>query len=230
MASRGVFVTGTDTGVGKTHAATALLASLAACGYRAVGMKPVAAGFDAGQACNADVVALERSGNVDAPAADRNPYALADAVAPHIAAEVAGVRISLRTIEAAATRLSSRADVIVVEGAGGALVPLDAQHDMLDIAVTLDLPVLLVVGLRLGCLNHALLSVSAIRRRGLELRGWIANGLAPMRFADRNVQALTSRIGRPPVAVCGAGAQLEFDAAALAALGFPAGGTHDDPC
>ena len=192
---RGLFVTGTDTGVGKTVVAVTLLQSLAAAGIRCVGMKPVAAGLDVG-GVNADVRALDDAGNVRAPLRDRNPYAFADAVAPHLAAKAASATIDLSMIEAAAGRLAAKADVLIVEGAGGALVPLDARHDMLDIAAMLGLPVVLVVGLRLGCLNHALLSALAIRRRGLELRGWIANRLPPpMQLAEGNVRTLAERLG-----------------------------------
>lgn len=220
MRSRGLFVTGTDTGVGKTLVAAALLRALAGAGLRAVGMKPVAAGFD-GSGANPDVRALEAAGNVDAPLRERNPYAFAEPVAPHLAAEMAGVAIDLPVIAAAAARLAERADVLIVEGAGGALVPLDAQHDMLDIAAALDLPVLLVVGMRLGCLNHALLSALAVAGRGLVLRGWIANVLPPeMPLAMRNVRSLSERLGIAPAAVVAAGASPAFDANALAALGL----------
>jgi len=202
VAVRGLFVTGTDTGIGKTVVATILLRSLCAAGVRCVGMKPIAAGFDAG-GVNADVLALAAAANVDAPLADRNPYAFADAVAPHLAAQAHGMTIDVDVIAAAARRLCANADALIVEGAGGALVPLDASRDMLDVAAALDLPVLLVVGLRLGCLNHALLSALAIRRRGLELRGWVANRLStPMRLADGNIAALAERLGAP-VAIIG---------------------------
>ena len=194
---RGLFVTGTDTGIGKTVVATVLLRSLGNAGVRCVGMKPVAAGFDE-SGVNADVLALAVAANVDAPLSDRNPFAFADAVAPHLAAQASGTTIDMAVIAAAAGRLATRADALIVEGAGGVLVPLDASHDMLDVAAMLGLPVLLVVGLRLGCLNHALLSALAIRRRGLELRGWVANRLpAPMRLADRNVETLAERLGAP---------------------------------
>src|SRR5436190_18705132 len=194
-AMRGLFVTGTDTGVGKTVVAVTLLQSLAAAGVRCVGMKPVAAGFDA-DGVNADVRALNGAGNVRASLRECNPFAFADAVAPHLAAEAAGASIDLSTIGAAAGRLARKADVLIVEGAGGALVPLDARDDMLDIAVMLGLPVLLVVGMRLGCLNHALLSALAIRRRGLELRGWIANRLPPpMPISEYIERTLACRLG-----------------------------------
>jgi dethiobiotin synthetase len=197
----GIFVTGTDTGVGKTHVAVALLRALATEGARAVGMKPVAAGVAPGAAVNADVAALLAAGNVDAPLADVNPYAFAPAIAPHLAAERAGETIDLERIALAHGRLRARADVVVVEGAGGVLVPLGTRLDMLDIAARLELRVLLVVGVRLGCLNHALLSARAISSRGLPLAGWVANRIDPsMEAADANVAALMERLDAPLVA------------------------------
>ncbi|MGE5172086.1 MAG: dethiobiotin synthase [Rudaea sp.] len=205
-ADAGVFVTGTDTGVGKTIVAVGLLRALVRAGFRACGMKPVAAGCDA-SGVNADVIALEAAGNVDAPLAERNPYAFAEPVAPHLAAEATGRPIELAAIARAYACLRARADVLVVEGAGGALVPLDARHDMLDVAAALSLPVLLVVGMRLGCLNHALLTALAVQRRGLELCGWIANELPPgMPLLAQNVDTLARRLGLPPVAVLPPGA------------------------
>lgn len=220
-ALRGLFVTGTDTGVGKTRVASALLRALGRAGYRAVGMKPVAAGFEPGTTTNGDVLALAAASNVDAPARDRNPYAFAASVAPHLAAAMSGVPIELTEIVAAGTRLRALADVIIVEGAGGALVPIGDRHDMLDVAAALDLPVLLVVGMRLGCLNHALLTALAVRRRALALHGWIAHCLPPpMALAEGNIGALTERLGMAPVAIVAADASPRFDAGALATLGF----------
>jgi len=199
--ARGIFVTGTDTGVGKTVVATALLRGLAASGRRAAGMKPVSAGYSVGESVNPDVVLLCNAGNVDAPLADRNPFAFAPAIAPHLAAAEAGVCIDLALIAAAYARLAACADVVVVEGAGGVLVPVDATRDMLDIAARLTLPVLLVVGMRLGCLNHALLSAAAIRARGLRLAGWVANFVDPqMRAGKANVDALSLRLPAPLLA------------------------------
>jgi dethiobiotin synthetase len=219
--ARGIFVTGTDTGVGKTVVAAALLRALVASGRRAAGMKPVSAGIDAGAAVNADVAELLRAGNVDVPVGDCNPFAFAPAIAPHLAAAEAGVAIDLAVMAAAYARIAARSDVVVVEGAGGVRVPIDARHDMLDIAARLRLPVLLVVGLRLGCLNHALLSADAIHSRGLEWAGWVANSVDPqMPAAAANIADLTARLGAPPVARIAWDARSIPAAEALAALGL----------
>ena len=219
--ARGIFVTGTDTGIGKTVVAAALLRALAGRGQRAVGMKPVAAGVAAGSSVNADVTALLHAGNVDAPLADRNPFALAQAIAPHIAAAQSGIVIDLAQIDAAYARLAAAADVVVVEGAGGALVPIDAQHDMLDIATRLRLPVLLVVGMRLGCVNHALLTAAAIHARGLHLAGWVANTVDPqMASRQANVDDLVRRLSAPLIADLAWGAAPAISLAALDNLGL----------
>ncbi len=200
--TRGVFITGTDTGVGKTVFACALLRAYVARGWRAIGMKPIAAGVAPGAECNADVAALAAAGNVDAPLALRNPFAFAPAIAPHLAAAEAGIAIDLERIGEAYERLAARADRIVVEGAGGVYVPLDARRDMLDVARSLSLPVVLVVGVRLGCLNHALLSATAIRTRGLTLAGWVANLVEPaMARIDANLAALDERLPAPRIAI-----------------------------
>jgi len=197
----GLFVTGTDTGIGKTHVAVALLRGFVAGGLRAVGMKPIAAGIAPGAAANDDVLALAEAGNVDAPLDERNPYAFMDAIAPHVAAARAGVTIDPARIVSAYRALAQRADAIVVEGAGGALVPIGPREDMLDVARALGLPVVLVVGVRLGCLHHALAAELAIRMRGLELAGWVANHIDPvMTAADASVAALDARIAAPRLA------------------------------
>jgi dethiobiotin synthetase len=219
--ARGIFITGTDTGVGKTVVAVALLRALVASGQRAAGMKPVSAGIDAGASVNADVAALFEAGNVDAPLADRNPFAFVPAIAPHLAAAEAGVRVDLAVISAAYDRLASLSDVVVVEGAGGVRVPVDATHDMLDIATQLRLPVLLVVGMRLGCLNHALLSAAAIGSRGLRLSGWVANCIDPTMSAMRaNVDDLALRLPAPLVAEIACGALPILSPGALDKLGL----------
>jgi dethiobiotin synthetase len=223
--TRGIFVTGTDTGVGKTLVAAALLRALAAEGFRAAGMKPVAAGLDAGDPIPADTRALIAAGNVHAPLADVSPYVFAPPIAPELAARAAGAIIDLDVIGAAYARLAARAEAVVVEGAGGALVPLSAAADMLDIPARLHLPVLLVVGIRLGCINHALLTALAIRARGLTITGWVANRIdRDMPEGDANVKALAERLRAPPCAdfawhdeASGAPA---FARAAVRALGF----------
>jgi dethiobiotin synthetase len=199
--TRGVFVTGTDTGVGKTAVAVAMLHALAAAGVRAVGMKPVSAGIAPGASANADVEALAAAANVIAPRDDCNPFAFAAAVAPHLAAAEERRPIELARIVAAYRRLEPLADAIVVEGAGGALVPLDDRLDMLDVARALRLPVLLVVGVRLGCLNHARAATLAIRARGLDLAGWIATRIdRSMALADENVAWLARELPAPLIA------------------------------
>jgi dethiobiotin synthetase len=215
-----VFVTGTDTGVGKTVVAVALLRALAAAGVRAVGMKPVASGIDSGAEVNADVAALCAAG-APAPRDAINPYAFAAPIAPHIAAAQAGRRIELDVLRAAFGRLTACGEAIVVEGAGGALVPLDARHDMLDIASALAAPVLLVIGIRLGCLNHALLSALAIRRRGLRLAGWVATRIDPaMAHAQASVDDLAARLAAPCVGDFHSAADVRFATAELTALGL----------
>ncbi len=215
----GYFVTGTDTGIGKTLVACALLHAYTRRGRRAVGMKPVAAGTSAaaGEWGNEDVAALAAAGNVAVEPAWMSPYRLALPVAPHIAARDAGVEIDFAAIETSFARLRAAADVVVVEGVGGFRVPLAARTDAADLAVRLGLPLVLVVGLRLGCLNHALLTAEAIAARGLRLAGWVANRIDPqMAKAAANVAALRERIAAPLLA------EVPFaerpDAAAVAAL------------
>jgi dethiobiotin synthetase len=198
--ARGVFIAGTDTGVGKTLMACALLHGLAGRGLRAVAMKPVAAGAQrrGGVWHNDDVAQLRAAANVDAPQAWINPYCFAPAVAPHIAARAAGATIRLAVIARSYAQLARRADVVVVEGVGGLLVPLGRTFNAADIPLRLGLPVVLVVGLRLGCLNHALLTIEALQARGLRLAGWIANRIDPgMARATQNLQALRMRIKAP---------------------------------
>lgn len=196
----GFFVTGTDTGVGKTLVSCALLHAFAAASLRTVGMKPVTAGCDAA-GDNEDVTALMAASSVAAPAALVNVYRFAPPIAPHLAAAEAGEHIALARIEDAYRALALLADVVIVEGVGGFCVPLNAHEDTADLAVRLGLPVILVVGLRLGCLNHALLTAQAIRARGLALAGWVANAVDPsMERADANVSTLESRLAAPLVA------------------------------
>lgn len=196
----GVFVAGTDTGVGKTQIACALLHGLAARGLRVAGMKPVAAGATrrSGVWHNEDVEQLRAAGNVDVPTDWINPYCFAPPVAPHLAAREAGVSIRMATIARCHSRLAGLTDIVVVEGVGGLLVPLGPRLSAADIPLRLDLPVLLVVGLRLGCLNHALLTVEALQARGLRLAGWIANHIDPAMARQRqNLETLRQRLPAP---------------------------------
>lgn len=199
----GFFVTGTDTGVGKTLVACALLKQLAARGLRVAGMKPVAAGAepDAQGWRNEDVEQLMAAANVAAPRELVNPYCFHPPIAPHIAAAQAGIAIDIARIEARFRNLAALADAVVVEGAGGFRVPLGTGADTSQLAVRLALPVVLVVGMRLGCLNHALLTAEAIAARGLTLAGWVANHVDPgMAAADENVQTLSTLIAAPMLA------------------------------
>ena len=198
------FVTGTDTGVGKTLVSCAMLHRLRARGLRALGMKPVAAGVEVTPEgpVNPDVVALRKASSWPAPLSQVNPYCFEPPVAPHLAANAAGVRIEIASILQAFQMLRGSADAIVVEGVGGFLVPLNEREDAADMAVELALPVVLVVGMRLGCLNHALLTQQAVAARSLRLAGWIANSIDPqMARFDGNLQALRERIAAPLMGV-----------------------------
>jgi dethiobiotin synthetase len=185
---RSLFIAGTDTGVGKTWIAVRLLRALVASGLRAAGMKPVAAGAVQTPAGlrNDDALALAGAGNVALPYETLNPYCLAQATSPHIAARNAAISIEIEEIMSKYALIASKSDVIVVEGAGGWLAPLGEPTTqgttgptMADVAAALALPVVLVVGMRLGCISHALLTADAIRARGLQLAGWIANPIDP---------------------------------------------------
>jgi len=199
----GVFVTGTDTAVGKTWVSLGLMAALKTQGRVVVGMKPVSAGCEATPAGlrNADATALMAQSSVALPYELVNPVAFEPPIAPHIAAADAGTSIDLRRIERAYAKLIRSSDVCVVEGAGGWLVPLGPRSSLADLAARLALPVILVVGIRLGCLNHALLTVESIERRGLPLAGWVANVLVDgSARPDANVAALEARITAPLLA------------------------------
>jgi dethiobiotin synthetase len=195
-----VFVTGTDTGVGKTHVSAALLHALAQRHARVVGMKPVAAGLVQldGEWVSEDVQALRAASNVAVPPELDNPVALPDAMSPHLAARRAGRTVTVAELLAAHQALAQHADAVVVEGAGGWRVPISDSETLADLAQALRAPVVLVVGLRLGCLNHALLSAEAIRADGLVLAGWVANRIDPqMGAADENLAYLRQHLGVP---------------------------------
>ena len=200
--SRGWFIAGTDTGVGKTWVAVALTRALVAQGLRVGVMKPVAAGtIDTPQGPrNDDALELLGASNVAASYDDVNPCLLATPASPHLAARHAGVAIRPEPILAAQRRIGAHSDCLVVEGAGGWLAPISAVETMGDLAERMGLPVILVVGLRLGCLNHALLTREAIRSQGVPFAGWIANRMpTEMPLANENIDTLASRFGMSPL-------------------------------
>lgn len=200
----GWFVTGTDTGVGKTLVAEALLAALAAAGRRAVGMKPVASGCEVvgGALRSDDAMRLAAAGILKVSYDFINPFAYAPPVAPHLAARAEDRPIDLDLIERRYRALARDAEAVVVEGIGGWRVPVDDTRTMADLARRLGLPVLLVVGVRLGCLNHALLTAEAVVRDGCRLAGWVANRVDPaMVWVEATEDALAARLGPPLVRV-----------------------------
>jgi dethiobiotin synthetase len=199
------FIIGTDTNVGKTYVASALVRHFAKAGYQTIGMKPIASGCmqtPDGDLLNDDVLALSTASNVVAPLDLTNPYRFSPAIAPHIAAEQAEEIVDCEKIKQAYHELTQLAEVVVVEGAGGFLVPLNRQETLADLAVTLNIPMILVVGMRLGCINHALLTVEAIKSRGLTLAGWVANQVdAEMPVFEENLASLQQRIAVPCISV-----------------------------
>jgi dethiobiotin synthetase len=195
---KGVFVTGTDTGVGKTHCSCALIHALRVNGVQVAPMKPIAAGANP-DGLNGDTCALlQAAGWEMCRAADVTPLLLREPIAPHIAARHQGVRIDLPPLLAGLRGLAPPAAFRIVEGVGGFRVPLDASHDTVDLARLMGLPLVMVVGMRLGCLNHALLTAQAIESAGLAMKGWIANTLdAAMPCLAENIEALAERLGAP---------------------------------
>lgn len=198
---RGIFVTGTDTEIGKTRISAAIVQLLAHGGLAVAGLKPVAAGMAwiDGERINEDVHALRAAGSVALSAAGVGPCQLEAACSPHIAAALEGRRIEREPLLAAIHAAAGRAERVVVEGVGGFRVPFGEDWDSADLAVALDLPVLLVVGLRLGCINHALLTAEAVRARGLRLCGWVANTVDPqLPHVAQNLDALARGLGSAP--------------------------------
>jgi dethiobiotin synthetase len=200
----GFFITGTDTGVGKTLVSVALTRALVGLGKRVAVMKPVAAGAmkTAEGDFNDDALELLAASNVKSAYVDVNPWLLKTPASPHLAARAEGVTIGHDRIQRAFERLRAAADLVLVEGAGGWLAPISATETMADVADRLALPVILVVGLRLGCLSHALLTRDAVRARGLPFAGWIANRMATeMPWVAANIETLSSRFGAPPLGI-----------------------------
>ncbi|WP_435004607.1 dethiobiotin synthase [Xanthomonas arboricola] len=195
-----LYVTGTDTGIGKTMASTALLHALRRQGHTAVGMKPVASGCEHTPQGwrNEDALALQAASAPQPDYATLNPYALPAPLAPELAAADVGVTLSLEPIAQAFAQLRAQAEVVVVEGVGGWAAPLSADLDQADLVRALKLPVVLVVGIRLGCINHARLSAAAIAADGLDCIGWIANEVDPqMERIEENIGMLRQRLAMP---------------------------------
>ena len=201
---KGIFITGTDTGVGKTLAARVIIHILRKQ-YDKVGvMKPVASGavFHNGLLQNEDAILLQKACNVSLPYALINPYCFSPAIAPHIAAELEGVQIDLQHIKSCYENIARQVDVVVVEGAGGWHVPLNDEETLETLGQQLSIPVVLVVGLRLGCLNHAMLTMQVMHQSGVSVLGWIGNTIDPgYQYLDRNIQSLKKRISAPCLGV-----------------------------
>ena len=216
-----VFIAGTDTGIGKTHAACTLLHALRVAGHRACGMKPIASGCmeTPDGLRNEDALALQAASSTAPPYALINPVALRDPLSPHLAAAHDGVEISLAPLRAAFDQLSGNHRKVVVEGVGGWLVPLSPELLASDIAKQWQLPVILVVGLRLGCLNHALLSARMIEADGCRLLGWIGNCIDPaMAALDENLATLRELLPAPCLGVLPHGMAPAQAASRLAAV------------
>ena len=200
----GVFVTGSDTGCGKTEVSLGLMAALRGRGIEVVGMKPVASGCERtpNGLRNDDALRLRAQASRTLPYEQINPYAFEPPIAPHVAAAKAGVEIRIEHLRSSYRKLASVADFVVVEGVGGWAVPISDERDVADLALALDLPVVLVIGLRLGCINHGLLTAQAILERGAAFAGWIGNQIDPrMPALTDNIEALARRIPVPCLGV-----------------------------
>jgi dethiobiotin synthetase len=204
VSGRGVFVTGTDTGVGKTVVACALIRGLRSLGLQVAAMKPVASGSERTSRGlrNADALALVASTGLALPYSEVNPYCFEPPISPHIAAKESGIRIDISTIKQVYEGMSGRHDWVVIEGAGGWFAPIGERRNMADLAWALAVPAVLVVGLKLGCLNHAKLTHAGIEARGVSFAGWVASAVDPaFERAEENLASLARLLGSPPLAV-----------------------------
>jgi dethiobiotin synthetase len=219
VSARGLFITGTDTAVGKTVVACALVRGFKSLGARVAVMKPVASGGlrTSSGLRNADAVALMAAAQTQAPYPLVNPYCFEPSISPHIAAKEAGIEVDAAMIRRNFETLASQADWVVIEGAGGWFAPINEHQTMADIAWQLSVPTLLVVGVKLGCLNHAQLTRLAIEARGVSFAGWIANGVdREVERGPENLASLERLLGEPALAVVphGSVAQLSLPQAA----------------
>lgn len=204
--AKGFFITGTDTGVGKSFISAVLMKTLQQMGLQVAGMKPVASGCELTPEGlhNEDALLLQRHASQPADYSLINPYAFAPPIAPHLAAQQVGVTIEFAPILERFVKLQQMSDVVVVEGAGGWLVPLNEHQSIADLAAALQLPVIIVVAIRLGCINHALLTAQAVRASGCTLAGWIANHTQPMdEHRVETIQSISHRIAAPQLGEIG---------------------------
>ncbi len=189
------FITGTDTGIGKTWCSLALIKQLKQQGLRVAGMKPIASGCENGK--NSDAEQILAASSLALPYEIVNPYAFEPAIAPHIAAQQVGQTIELQILIEKYKQLAALADAVVIEGAGGWRVPINASQSLKDMVLAIDAKVILVVGLRLGCINHALLTAEAIQRDGCTLAAWIANPIDPEFDSKASIETISSYLGKP---------------------------------
>ncbi len=202
MSATTYFIAGTDTGVGKTRVTAALLAAAREAGLKAAGMKPVAAGAErrAGRLVNEDALLLAAASGQDTAYEDLNPFCLLEPLSPHIAADRADIRIDIDKIADCARRLAQAHELLLIEGAGGWYTPIGPGKSMADLVRALAAPVVLVVGLRIGCLNHARLTLEAIERSECRMAGWIASGVDPdFAAVEENLATLARQLGAPPL-------------------------------
>lgn len=201
---KGYFITATDTDAGKTFVTAGLLQGLSESGFKTLGFKPVASGCIMTEQGlrNEDAVKLINAANTELDYKLINPYSFAPAIAPHIAAQQAKMSINLSSISATVFAAAHHADYVFVEGVGGWSVPLNDQQYVSDLAQLLNFPVILIVNMRLGCINHALLTAQAIEQSNLKMAGWIANqALSSMECLDENIKSIQSRIKAPLLGV-----------------------------
>lgn len=212
------FITATDTDAGKTFVSTQLLKNWSQQGYKTLGFKPVASGCQrTGEGLqNNDALKIRAAASVSLPYKIINPYAFEPAIAPHIAAQKAGVTINIQTIANSILHYQEQADYLIVEGVGGWLVPLNEGETVADLAALLNFPVILVVNLRLGCINQALLTAQAIEQTGMKIAGWIANNTVseeenPMTHQEENIHSLKERLNAPLLGVLPCFSLVEWD-------------------